>query len=252
MGRGAQKQTRLGRPFMISEKELASGYSSVWRSLLPLGESFTRRINGHLQRFASPLVIDGGVRPALSSELGFRFFVATKNKQLTVSGRTISPTNVVEQIEHEVMEYVTRLPRDIGTEFPSNLERQDAIDLSNRIQLYLDSYEETSNVACSPVFQGCGMVDSCSGDMLVGDTLYEIKNVERAFRAVDIRQLLVYCMLERARGSLRFNNVGLLNARHGTFIKLSLDQLSFGVSGIGTIDLIDQLIQFVSIEQRSR
>src|SRR5579864_8207330 len=50
-------------------------------------------------------------------------------------------------------------------------------------------------VVKSPVFRGCGFVDECTGDLIIGNQLVEVKAGDRSFRATDIRQLLVYCAL---------------------------------------------------------
>jgi hypothetical protein len=238
---------------VISEKSLAVGYSSVWRSLLPLGESFTRHVNSQLERFAAPMRMDAkAVRVAIVSELGFRFFSALLGGSVYREGGVVGPIDKRESLELEAVEYIAGMQSSTDTGLVTREEQSMAMELANRIQTFLSMYEPDSFVVASPSFRGCGFVDDCNGDLLVGDTLYEIKNVERQFRAIDIRQLLVYCGLAKSDGGLRFKYVGLLNARHGTFIKLSIDQVAFGLSGVSGSDLLEQIIKFISREQTSR
>ena len=238
---------------MISERRLATDFSSFWRTILPLSDAFTRQTNSQLQRFVSPLP---GTSPAersgLISELGFRYFAAVHAGHLLAESTELEPDEVREQIEAEAVAYIARLPGHASyASAPNNTERDEAKLIADRLQLFFNLYEQHVDLSVEPEFPGCGIVDRCCGDIKAGKTLYEIKNVGRDFRALDWRQLLVYCCLANVASEQAITMIGLINARHGTFARLTLDQVSLGLAGIASAELLAQIVYFISTEQLS-
>lgn len=103
-----------------------------------------------------------------------------------------------------------------------------------------------------PPFPGCGVLAAAEGDVLLGDTLYEVKAVARTFRAIDIRQLLVYGALDFARTVRRVGRVGLLNPLQGVWEEWPLDNLSLNIAGLPANELFRRVIAYVSSELDSQ
>jgi hypothetical protein len=238
---------------MISERRLATDFSSFWRTILPLSDAFTRQTNSQLERFASPL--PGALsaeRSGLVSELGFRYFAAIHSGGLLAESTGLEPVELRTEIEEGAVAYIARLPGHSGhTATPNDAERYEAKLIADRLQLFFGLYERDVDITIEPEFPGCGIVDRCYGDIKAGKTLYEVKNVGRDFRAVDWRQLLVYCCLANVAGEHAVSTIGLINARHGTFVRLTLDQVSLGLAGVGSAELLAQIVFFISTEQLS-
>lgn len=70
----------------------------------------------------------------------------------------------------------------------------------------------------NPVFGQCGIISGSDGDLIVNDTLYEIKCLsgDYGFKGDHLRQVLGYCALNVLNGlNLPINRVGLVNPRRG-------------------------------------
>lgn len=239
---------------MISERKLAAGFSSVWRELLPRGEAFTRRVNLQAGRFAPPLLHDAPAeRSALISELGFRLYGAHLESLVDLYGEGLGASQALAEIASGAFAYVQALPRMDHPLAPvSDAEVDVAVAYARRMQWYFASAEPEKTLTLSPIFKGCGIVDSCRGDVLAGTRLYEIKNVERDFRAADIRQVLVYTSLGYAAGEPVVDSVGLLNARTGRFFFTSMEGFAYGLAGTSASELLSSVVAFITSEQLSR
>jgi hypothetical protein len=102
------------------------------------------------------------------------------------------------------------------------------------------------------MFTGCGFVDASEGDAIYGQTLYEIKTVERPFRSHDIRQTIVYAALNLAAGQFAISNIGLFNPRRGLYCDVNLDRVCLEISGRPTQELLALVVQAISSGEMSR
>lgn len=98
----------------------------------------------------------------------------------------------------------------------------------------------------SPHFPGCGFVDESEGDLLIGNTLYEIKSADRNFRLVDFRQVLVYLALNTSARTYDIRSVGLINPRTGDYFEIKVDEFARSISGKHSTELFSEVISFVS------
>lgn len=238
---------------MISEKKLVSSHSSFWRNLMPMGDAFVRGMNVKLERILPPFVPSGrGDRNALISELSFRIYCES-----IVSGRPFdelrSKTEFVDGLSYDVSKYISRLENTVSVVLEMSLaEKDEAFILASRLDQFIRYTNPGKEIRPRPHFFGCGVVDDCEGDILAGDMLIELKNVERDFRIADLRQLLTYCALDFAAGSKGIKQVGLVNARSGQWYKIGLNDLSLAVSGVPSTDLISDLIRYITADAPSR
>ncbi len=233
---------------MISEHKLASAYSSFWRITLPFSEAFTRRMNLATKPFAQRYEL--GVpseRVALVSEMSFRFLGRA------LSGSADIDRSSIEDAAQEAWLYISRFPDSGSLSSPTDTEITEALTLSGRLERFFRTEGAGEPpLIVSPLFRGCGLVDNCAGDMLVGTTLYEIKNVDRNFRIVDVRQLLVYCALNAEKPRYTIDSVGLVNGRSGRFYRVGLELLALDLAGSSAADLFADVVTFISSESASR
>ena len=106
--------------------------------------------------------------------------------------------------------------------------------------------EDGRKIITAPIFPGCGFVDRSFGDLLVGDTLYEVKSGDRNFRLMDVKQILVYLALNIISHSHDINYVGFVNPRVGIYYKLGISDFAYAISGKNMIQLLSDIIEFVS------
>ena len=87
---------------------------------------------------------------------------------------------------------------------------EEAIELAKRLE---DCFANLPGeaVIIQPRFRGCGVLDSCYGDLLASQCLYEVKMVDRNLRGMDLRQVLVYCALNYRSQQYIINSVSILN-----------------------------------------
>jgi hypothetical protein len=237
---------------MISERKFANGFASFWRGVLPMSEAYTRQMNLRATRFAPPMTLEfEATRSAIISELGFRLFKHFREKIMTMKGMA-DPGPIELRLADETWKYVRELigtPRGILP--PTVLDFHAAHELARRLTSFF-LFEGKPDIVYSPMFLGCGIIDTCYGDVLCGNDLYEVKNVERHFRSVDLRQVLVYCALADAAGTPQLHSVSLVNARLGTYFQAELDELAIEVAGVGRTELLSRIVWFLSSEQLSR
>jgi hypothetical protein len=121
-----------------------------------------------------------------------------------------------------------------------------AAELTRRLQVFLKERKvAASSIVARPRFPGCGRLSSCEADVCWGYTLCEIKNVERPFRLVDIKQILVYLALNAAARQGPLHNVVLLNLRSGRFVASGVGDLCIGLGAVGVLELLAEIVDFV-------
>lgn len=239
---------------MISEKRLASSFTSFWRELLPTGNAFVRTLNLNKERFCKPLDSNfAAARRALINEIGFLLFKASASGEISIKDINRSKENL-DEICGKAWGYVRRLRGYRTSDFamPDEAERTEAIEIAQKLQLFFRQHEPDEPITPSPEFSGCGIVDNCAGDILAGKTLYEVKAGERTFRLVDIKQVLVYLALNQSISRYEIHNIGLLNPRMGVFFKIEAEEFAHRISGKSSVELLSDIIVFVSSGDVSR
>jgi hypothetical protein len=235
---------------MISEKKFAGTYTTFWRELLPMGERFIRQQNMSLERFSPPLhsSLPPHVR-GIVNEMAFRLFCRYVNRRC----KEFRDQDVQEAMD-ESISYIRRFreSREAITYMIEEEERTEAVDLATRLGVFVSDRREGENVISFPRFHGCGIIDSCEGDILLAKTLYEIKAGDRDFRLVDLRQVLIYCALNYARPIYEIDAIGLVNPRRGVFFVVSLEALCQELSGVPANDVCFTIVEFISQPGSSR
>jgi hypothetical protein len=147
------------------------------------------------------------------------------------------------EVEQEARSFLNNLPRaeGIGAEL-SKFEWQEVYELRDRI----DGYTHwKSHTEFSPAVPGCGVVDRSVADVIAGDELVEIKAVSRRFRSIDFRQVLTYSAMFYA-AERKFTTVTILNPRGSYLISVSLDQLASSASGKSAVELLQELVGWMT------
>jgi len=216
---------------MISTRVFAR-YGSLWAGLTPTLEHIVRWMNENSQVVGSPVRATGG-EPANNS------LIAESAFAIIASGRAPG-----EKVSNEDVEAVRNYLAKFGMNPPSDavLDSDELQEVTDLVASMRTMFAQLGTAEIWPAVPGCGVVDSAYADILVAETLYEVKTVTRAFRGSDLRQLLTYCAMFEASGRT-LNSVGLLNPRRGRIVTASLDFVCQGASGLTRPELMREIVR---------
>lgn len=237
---------------MISERQLAKKYSSIWNELLPMSDRFMRRLNLEAKRYVEPF--SSNIPPAynaLINEVSYRLY-KHKNKLDNFDADADADANEYDRVFSDAKVYIEKLSNQ---SLKLNLDLKVAIDhdiqlLCDRLSLFYEQNNE-KNIQFDPEFNGCGIIDACFGDIVAGETLYEIKAGAREFRAIDLRQLIIYLALNAQSKSFDIKNIALLNPRTGKYWIEDVNEVFLSVSGSTSVEILSNFIAIVSQDRLS-
>ncbi|MGI6436467.1 MAG: hypothetical protein ACOX0D_00190 [Sphaerochaeta sp.] len=235
---------------MISEKIFIRNYWGFWDSLFPLHRAFLKGVVMECAQEQHEIKLTtSGRRFSFVSEIGFQIFSIAITKQVSIDSIGFGST-LYNDIQRRCIQQFELFQDDDSTicEPLSKPEFSDAISISHVLKNRFKGQELT----ISPKFRGCGIIDTCYGDILVADTLFEIKAVNRNFHVVDFRQLITYCCLNHISKAYAINSIGLFNPKRGMCYTIPLDLFSSAIAGIDINDLYWEIINFISQEETSK
>lgn len=230
---------------MISEKQFAISHAAFWHQLFPMAEEYVRIRNQSLNEFLSPLttVLLPRTR-AVVNEIGFRLFVASLQFRRIISS---VPSDAIDACVRDGLLHI-RFMRENGRKpvlDPGAKEIDEARVLAERLVVFFNRVTKSTLVGF-PAFAGCGWVDDCSGDVLAGGTLFEVKAGERLFRSIDLRQILIYAALDFAAKTFGIVNVCLVNPRIGVFWHEPLEHLCQNLAGRHAPEVLGDIVDYMS------
>lgn len=228
---------------MISERKFANSYTSFWNQLLPMADSFVRKVNLGIERYSLPLqskLSSNRLERSVINELSFRIFKVNNEQKSKLTD------NEVMRISNDVIKYINKFSHS-----EPNLKsiNNDAIDEAIKISQILDSYfslVEKKTLKFWPPFMGCALLHQCQGDILSGNKLVEVKAGERNFRINDIRQIITYLALNYNSKQYSIEKVALVNPRLGLEFETSVEILIRSCSGNEPVDVFSDIIYFIS------
>jgi len=221
---------------MISEVNFSRGYSFFWTEHTPWINDYVSSINkGLVERIYLPIdITDDTIHRSINNVVAFTLF---KNI-VTKCGNGIDIA--MEEAKSIMMHY----PRNSLESYTLTKEYQQIIKLqSDRLT------EQYSNLKVKfyPEFPGCGIMESCQGDLYYNKTLVEVKAGDRGFLSSDIKQLIVYCALNwLSNKPINIENVELFNPRQGLYWNSGITDMILSISNVPMEDLFDQIGKYLS------
>jgi hypothetical protein len=238
---------------VTSETAFAQSYSSTWRLLAPATDLFVRKVNTMYREreFAPVESIVAPERRGFINEVAFELFRSRRAwfRNLGQAKRVLV-SEAVELARITISRIERMQPSDIVV--PSDAEEAEIDLLAERLQLFFSRVSEREGLEVQPRFPGCGIIDTCFGDIRFGDALYEVKAGDRNFRSVDVRQLMIYAALCKSARLQPLRRMGLFNPRTGFSFCISLDELCLEVSGTSSEELLAEIIRVISSGDTSR
>lgn len=230
---------------MISEVNFVKSFLSFWDIVVPYMKQYIKICNLNIETFepVEDIRFDSNSYKSLSAELGFRLFC----KELNDGKQSLTP-QVINNIEIATCKYISQF-RDVGLDEVKigEEERKEAIWLKNNlIRFFKHIWKDKAPIYTNPFFVGCGILDHSWGDIIVGDTLFEIKAVDRNFQAPDMRQLLTYLVLNSASKTYNIKRICLLNPRRCVFFWDNINMAVATMSGKSFDWLVNETINLLS------
>lgn len=237
---------------MISEKQFSEQFSGFWGQCLPF---LTPQVIAQMNVNGMPMPDSRGfvAKPLdatedsanndLVADTGFGIYTAAI--QAGKSVYSIRNTALLKQIAESAFERIKRLR---GSEGKAKMKHLRGMDDSMMIAVRLQDFFETEGAGAlviQPHFKGCGILDSCYGDLFLDGTLYEVKCVERNLRSIDIRQVLTYCALNYQSRQFEIDEVCILNPRRGISFRFGVESLAQKASGKNSSELFHQIGDFL-------
>ncbi|GHE21780.1 hypothetical protein GCM10017767_23010 [Halomonas urumqiensis] len=230
---------------MISEIVFSRGYHSFWNKTFPFLPRVSRKLNLEKVYYEDYAVLDSSPdRRALLNEFAFRIFEACV--RLGVSSPKGIPLELQVEIESKAVEYIKSLSGGrLGSSKITPCELDESFILCRRMFDFYNYNEPGCLPNISPFFMGCGVLNSCYGDVVCGKTLYEIKSGGREFRSIDVKQVLIYGALSNFDEAFDIDTFGFLNPRLGIFSSVSVRDVVEISSGLSVQDAFYEIVNFL-------
>jgi hypothetical protein len=237
---------------MISEKQFSEQFSGFWNQCLPF---LTPYVIAQMNVNGTPMPDSRGfvVKPLdttedftnndLVADTGFGIFTAAIQTGKPV--HSIRDAALLKRVKESAFERIKRLRRFEGKTKIKRLRRiDDSVEIAVRLEDFFEN-EGAREIVIQPRFKGCGILDSCYGDLFSGNTLYEVKCVERNLRSIDIRQILAYCTLNYQSRQFDVDHVCIVNPRRGISFRFGVESLAQQASGKNSAELFHQIGDFL-------
>lgn len=233
---------------MISEREFAQYYSDFWRNNLPNLEPLVRSINLRSTTIWSE--IDSPSDPNrrdIISETAYNLAASSwESGSDTSEGRLIAESAAQQKISLFKREKIAHSLQ------PLTSGEWKEVEIASKRILGFCREAKPSAVLFRPQFKGHGIIGPCEGDILIGNQLVEIKYVSRNFKSVDLKQALVYALLEVLSGKPAFTVVTLLNPFKGVSSREAVDDVIAAAGGLCLLDVANRFSDCIASGDLSR
>lgn len=217
---------------MITERDIAEKFSVIWKQHFPmLTPNFMRVFNeaqiNEINKFSIPMLEN--VRYDLVSEAAFNLCAEVYTNKINIESFLTNSDNEKKLLKETA-----------DTIWKSGYSKKDlniSVDEKNEINKICNNISEFINtvkdgeILFKPKLKGYGVIPDLEADLSIGNTLYEIKTVNRNFKSSDLKQLFIYLALQQTSGKTRWEYGGLYNPRKGTFCKFNIKSLVYNLSG---------------------
>ncbi|HRF81871.1 MAG TPA: hypothetical protein PL070_17465 [Flavobacteriales bacterium] len=112
-------------------------------------------------------------------------------------------------------------------------------------------YGKKHDTRMRPSFLGCGVLFAAEGDVHYEETLVEVKAGSRSISVYDLRQLLVYAALNDRSKEYPIRSLEICNPRTGFRWHERLAVVAENIAGATSVEIYNEIIDYVSSEHRS-
>ena len=165
--------------------------------------------------------------------MSFEVFSLSKEKSSSVSQIV---DHELDRIVSQVTTYIAGL-REKAPVFSTDLTPEEIQEIRELAKKLSNFCKNKNPIIISPDFAGCGRLNSCRGDIIAEKTLYEVKSGGRAFRSIDLRQLILYLTLNKLSNKHEIENLALYNPREGFHFEMPYNEFCINFSGLSSEEL---------------
>jgi len=235
---------------MISEATFSKKFTSFWNEILPNSKNYVRLINGG---FLDPIYepFDTAERKnntALVNVIAFSMLRGLCNKEQTldqIGNIQYFKSNHFESLLGKDLSYLSRFSYGAECSLPLSIEEETQTSQLFR-QMYIRYVAKNSNTKIDPKFDGCGFINESYGDLISDDTLIEIKSGERRFNLTDLRQVLIYLVLNHySKKPFKISKIELFNPRMGIVFTEEVENFCLNISALNSQELFSEIQKFI-------
>lgn len=235
---------------MISESTFSKKFTSFWNELLPNSKNYVRLINGGLlEPIYEPFdTADRKNNTALINVHAFSMMRELCNKKQTLAQLLKNDYFTSDNFEillKKDLDYLSRFSYGSDCLLPLSVkEKQQIRQLFN--QMSIRYFYPDPNVIVDPRFDGCGFINESFGDIFSGYKLVEIKSGERRFSLTDLRQVLVYLVLNHySKTPFDIKHIELFNPRMGIVFAEDVENFCVSMSALNSQELFSEVQKFI-------
>lgn len=241
---------------MISERDISEKFSAIWKQQFPLlTPNFIRVFNDtQISPINTKQVIAlEEVRYDLVSEAAFNL------SELSYLGGASPFQAFSEEEQKKIIEETAKSIWKSGnySESDFNISEIEKLEIVSIAENTIEFIEKLGNqdVVFRPKLKGYGFIPDLTADISIGDTLYELKTVNRNFKSSDLKQLFIYIALRQVSDKENWKYAGLYNPRKGTYCKFNIKSLIYNLTGGKTPNeafenLLNGLIRDIEIDSK--
>lgn len=217
---------------MISERDISEKFSAIWKQHFPLlTPNFIRVFNDtQIKSINSRQVIAvEEVRYDLVSEAAFNLSELAFINKTTPSEAFAEEeqTKIINLTAKSIWKLSNYTENDLSI---SDIEKQEIITIAENTLEFIEKLGG-QDVLFKPKLKGYSFIPDLAADISIGDSIFEIKTVNRNFKSSDLKQLLIYIALKQVSESENWNFAGLYNPRKGVYCKFNIKSLIYNLTG---------------------
>lgn len=242
---------------MISERDLAEKFGVIWKQHFPfLTSNFIRVFNEtQVKKInTNSIEITNEVRFDLVSELAFNLSEILFSKKISVDEYRGLDINL-EDLASKTIKSIWPIGTYTNSDYElTKYEFNEIFKITENI-IQLLNLNRVETIVFRPILKGYGFIPDLVADLSIGNTLYEIKTVNRNFKSSDLKQLFIYLALEQVSKKGNWEYAGLYNPRKGTISKFNIKTMIYNLSGGKTTNevfekLLNGFVRDIEIDSR--
>jgi hypothetical protein len=217
---------------MISERDISEKFSAIWKQHFPLLTPNFIRVFNDTQITAintKQVIALEEVRYDLVSEAAFNLSeFAFLNKVTPLNAFTEKEQDkIIEETARSIWKSGNYSENDLTI---SEIEKLEIISIADNTLEFIEKLGG-KDVLFKPKLKGYSFIPDLFADISIGDSLFEIKTVNRNFKSSDLKQLFIYIALRQVSGEENWKFAGLYNPRKGVYCKFNIKSLIYNLTG---------------------